>query len=176
MKKICLYVLSGLIVFPQLISAFSVGIYNGDSRAAFTNDMAAALKGTGMTTGVFDKKAVTNGMIEQYDVLIFSGGWNAYAWAGYDARLRLADYVQRGHGVLLTGFRTGSVRSANRPVFPEIAQSYNKGNNNGVVVADRKHPITMDLPEKFLHAPWDHLLMLAGPAGSVLMQDNAGQP
>ncbi|MDD5679596.1 MAG: HEAT repeat domain-containing protein, partial [Kiritimatiellae bacterium] len=42
--------------------------------------------------------------------------------------------------------------------------------------ADRKHPITMDLPEKFLHAPWDHLLMLAGPAGSVLMQDNAGQP
>ncbi|MDD5679123.1 MAG: hypothetical protein PHW60_14210, partial [Kiritimatiellae bacterium] len=176
MKKICLYVLSGLIVFPQLISAFSVGIYNGDGRVAAVDDMTAALKSAGIETGAFNKKALKEGLIYQYDVLIFSGGWGAYGWADYDARLRLADYVQRGHGVLLTSFRTGWFRNSNRPVFPEIAEAYNKGNNNGVVMADRKHPITMDLPEKFLHAPWDHLLMLAGPAGSVLMQDNAGQP
>ncbi|MDD3926324.1 MAG: hypothetical protein PHT33_06680 [bacterium] len=152
-----------------------VGIYNGDRRVAAVEDMAAALRAQGMAVEYVDKKIIEEGSIYKYDVLIFSGGWNATGWATYPLRLRLADYVDKGHGVLLTGFRCGPIRNMARPVFPEVGVAYNKVNTNGAMITDKGHAITMEVPERFYHSFWDHQVLRPGSSGRVLMKDTGGE-
>lgn len=153
-----------------------VGIFSQDSRDVAVSEISRTLEEKGMTVRTFSAKDVSQGKIYDCDVLYFGGGWNCYDWLDLSGRMHLVEYVEtRGGGVIFSMFRCGwAARSGIRPIFPEIAQAYNKSNGPGIIVADKTHPVTKGLPERFMTPYWDHAVMRMGPQGRVLVVDTNG--
>ena len=64
--------------------------------------------------------------LAKIDVLLLHGGWGRYFFPTSKARLEINRFAAGGKGVLACGFRSGYVRTANRPMFPEIGHTYNR--------------------------------------------------
>ena len=62
------------------------------------------------------------------DVLYLPGGWGIYFFPNDKARRQIVRFAASGKGVLAGGFRSGYVRTANRPMFPEIGMAHNRVN------------------------------------------------
>ncbi|MFA7463023.1 MAG: hypothetical protein WCY59_07770 [Anaerovoracaceae bacterium] len=106
-------------------------------------------------------------------MLYFGGGWTSYDWLDLAGRMQVVEFVEnRGGGVIFSMFRCGWSRSGIRPIFPEVAEAYNKANGPGIVVVDTNHPIARNLPEKFMTPYFDHTVMRLGAEGKILAVDN----
>jgi hypothetical protein len=153
-----------------------IGIFIGGGSAA-TEEIKRTLQEEGFETVLFNEQDISGGKIYDCDALFFGGGWSQYDWLDLKARMSLVEYVEkRGGGVIFSMFRCGwAGRSGIRPIFPEIAQAYNKSNGPGMVVVDKTHPITKGLPEKFMTPFWDHAVMKLGPNGKTLVIDSGDE-
>jgi hypothetical protein len=122
----------GLIAFiASPASAKTLGIWN-DSRSYIKPALTNMLIKAGWDIEIFEHRGRLGNDLEdaeklaKTDVLLFVGGWNSYFFPTPKSRLNLIRYVASGKGVLLSGFRSGYVRTANRPMFPSIGCTYNR--------------------------------------------------
>ena len=155
--------------------AIKVGIFN-NHRSIARELVASVLKEQGFEARLIKSRDISAGKLYDCDVMYFGGGWSGYNWVDLKGRMHLVEFVQkRGCGVISSMFRCGSAaRSMMRPVFPEVANAYNKANGKGLIVVDTAHPITAGLPEKFVTPYWDHAVLKLGLHGRVLVKDTNG--
>ena len=79
--------------------------------------------------------------LEKYELLMFTGGWNAYGWSSR-IRRQVNEFAARGGGVLLTSYRAGGVRENCRALFPEVGYGGVRVADRLVVISDQAHPVT----------------------------------
>ena len=152
-----------------------VGVFD-DHRSAPKEIVAAALKEQGFEAVLLKSRDISAGKLYDCDVMYFGGGWSSYNWIDLKGRMHLVEFVQkRGGGVIFSMFRCGSAaRSMIRPIFPEVANAYNKANGKAMVVVDREHPIAAGLPEEFATPYWDHAVLRLGLDGRMIVKDTNG--
>ena len=112
------------------VNAKTIGIWQ-DHRSYVTAGFTNSLVEAGWDIEWLESKRGKNDLenpekLAKIDVLFFGGGWSAYYFPSPKARLELIRFVASGKGILLSGFRSGYVRTANRPMFPEIGAVYNR--------------------------------------------------
>ena len=135
MKKVSsiLTVLGALVAWMSLNTAAeakTIGIWV-DVRSYVSPGLTNSLIEAGWDIEWFKANRVKNDLedaekLAKCDVIFCGGGWNAYFFPSPKARLELTRYVASGKSILLSGFRSGYVRTANRPMFPEIGCTYNR--------------------------------------------------
>ena len=108
----------------------TIGIWQ-DVRSYVTPGLTNSLVEAGWNIEWFRANRTKNDLedaekLAKCDVIFCGGGWNAYFFPSAKARLQLTRYVASGKSILLSGFRSGYVRTANRPMFPEIGAVYNR--------------------------------------------------
>ena len=113
--------------------------------------------------------------LAKYDVLYFPGGWGRYFFPQSRTRKAIIRYVASGGGVILSGFRGGYTRTANRPMFPEVAEVYNRLSSSWIFPFGNS-----DLAKSFKGKPvtagsGDHLTLKVGKNGNVFAV-NSGDP
>ncbi len=90
-------------------------------------------------------------------------------------RRLLREYVEAGGGLVLTRDPAYAFRDAMRekPPFPEVAgimsRTWRYDRTMLRRVADSDHPLGKALPRQLSMAPYDHLILDPGPAGTILM-------
>ncbi|MDD5677897.1 MAG: HEAT repeat domain-containing protein [Kiritimatiellae bacterium] len=180
MNKLLLAALGVVVMISMADGAYAgakikVGIFSQNQRAdTALKEIIRTLEEKGMETGTFNSQDVSAGKIYDYDVLFFGGGWNGYDWLTLQGRMHLVEFVQqRGGGVIFSMFRCGcAAKSSIRPIFPEIAQAYNKSNGPEIIMADTNHPIAKGLPKEFATPFWDHAVLRLGPEGEIIALDS----
>ena len=106
--------------------AKTIGIFR-DERTGIGSGLTNTLEKAGWDVAWFTKADLENAdKLAQTDVMFFGGGWGRYFFPSRKARHNIIRYVASGKGALLAGFRSGYVRTANRPMFPEIGEVYNR--------------------------------------------------
>ena len=170
---ICMLAASSVRAEPLRVGVFS------DSHAMAVKSIQAELEANGYTTAIItaSRKSDEFTAIYDCDVLFFGGGWGTYNWLPLSDRIHLVEFVeQRGGGVIFSMFRCGTTaRAIIRPLFPDVADGYNKVNSRRIIVTDAKHPIMQGLPREFLLPLWDHAVMRLGPQGRALAVDTGGE-
>jgi hypothetical protein len=155
-----------------------VGVFSGPEAMA-VKSIQAELEANGYATAIITISRNNDEFAAIYDcdVLFFGGGWGCYDWIPASDRVHLVEFVeQRGGGVIFSMFRCGTTaRAIIRPLFPDVADGYNKVNSRGIIVTDVAHPIMQGLPREFLLPFWDHAVMRLGPQGRVLAVDTGGE-
>ncbi|MFC1461040.1 HEAT repeat domain-containing protein [Verrucomicrobiota bacterium] len=126
---------------------------------------------------IIDKKYLKTGKLDVFDVLFFTGGWNAYGWAWpAETRLNISRYVARGGGVLLSHFRVGIIRNDQRVMFPEIGYGGPRIGERLVKITDARHPVTKGVAREFLNGYGEHIMLHAGEEGMVLGINSGDKP
>ena len=113
--------------------------------------------------------------LSKYDVLYFPGGWGRYFFPSYKARKAIIRYVAAGGKVILSGFRGGYPRTANRPMFPEIAEVYNRLSSSWIFPAGDSVIAKSFGGKPVTAGSGDHLTLKVGEKGSVFAE-NSGDP
>lgn len=104
--------------------------------------------------------------IAQCDVLLFTGGWGRYFFPSAAARREIIRYAASGGGVLLCGYRGGYPRTANRPMFPEVAEVNNRL-SSGWLFPEGDSMLAKAFGGKpLLAGSGDHLTLKMGPDGT----------
>ncbi|MFA7516969.1 MAG: HEAT repeat domain-containing protein [Candidatus Ratteibacteria bacterium] len=176
MALLCLVISVITTFFCQADENIRVGIFSENRQDVAVTEISHTLKEKGMEVRTLTKKDINEGKIYDCDALFFGGGWNQYNWLDLSGRIHLVEYVEsRGGGVIFSIFRCGwAARSGIRPLFPEVAQAYNKSNGPGIIVTDQTHPIMKGFPERFMTPYYDHAVMRMGSQGKVLAVDTNG--
>ena len=152
-----------------------VGVFQ-DGRTGDLTGALETLKLAGLESRVISQKDLQDPkLLADLDVLYFCGGWGGYFYTGKEGGRTVVNFVARGKGVFASAFRTGAVRSATRPLFPEVAESHHQTNAN-FVFAQGDHPVLAGFPKAFAHRGWDHLVMTKGPLGTTFLADVDGSP
>ena len=126
MKK--LVAAAGLLALAQVADAKTIGIW-AEGRNYVSDGLTNTLAEAGWDIVWFSRKDKSFENVEKLnktDVIFAGGGWNAYFFPTPKSRLNLVRYVAAGKGIFLAGFRSGYTRTANRPMFPEIGEVYNR--------------------------------------------------
>ena len=124
MKK--LVAVAGLLALAQVVDAKTIGVWV-DVRSYVSDGFTNSLAEAGWKIEWFSKNDIENAeKLDKTDVFFAGGGWNAYFFPTPKSRMNLVRYAAGGKGVLLSGFRSGYTRTANRPMFPEIGEVYNR--------------------------------------------------
>ena len=144
----------------------TVGIHK-DARALATDGMLQTLQEAGWQTVTLDDKALTNETaLAGVDVILFTGGWGQYYFPKYTARRSLTQFVAGGKGILATGFRSGYVRSASRPLFPQVGATYNRVNGS-FISGFGDSELAQAIEQPFSPGGWDHMPVKVGAEGKV---------
>ena len=153
-----------------------VGIFE-DNNSKAVKSIERTLTESGMEPRIVTRKDMEAGKIYDCDVLFFGGGWGAYFWLKMEGSMHVVEFVeQRGGGVVFSMFRCGTVaRSMIRPMFPDVADAYNKVNSRGLIVKDAAHPVMEGLPGRYLLPFWDHAVLRLGPQGHALAVNTGGE-
>lgn len=153
----------------------TVGIYQDKRIGNLTGTVDTLTNAGWQVTWIGGKELASESKLADFDVLIFAGGFNRYFFANADQRRAVVRYAAKGGGVLLAGFRGGYVRSANRPMFPEIAAVHNRLSSPWL------DPVGDSILAKaFCGRPLpagagDHLVLKMGEKGRVFAA-NSGDP
>lgn len=145
----------------------TVGIFK-DERSEITDGMLKTLQDAGWQTVIMTNKAdwAAEDKLSGLDVIFLPGGWNAYWFANFNARRAMVRFVAGGKGVLAGAFRSGYVRTCNRPLFPQVGAVYNRVNGPYISgFGDSELAKAIDKP--FCPGGWDHLVVQPGPLGKV---------
>ena len=103
------------------LEAKTIGIYKGDKRLGNLSGIEASFTNAGWEVKFFGRGDMAKEEFnDQLDVMLFTGGFNMYYWTSPKSRVALNRYVAKGGGVILSSNRGGYVRSATRPLFPQI--------------------------------------------------------
>ncbi|NLE66066.1 MAG: hypothetical protein GX608_01430 [Lentisphaerae bacterium] len=144
----------------------TVGLWR-DDRSYITDGMLKTLQAAGWQTVILSGKDLSDeAKLSGLDVVFLPGGWNAYWFADFRARRALVKFVASGKGILAGAFRSGYVRTANRPLLPQVGATYNRV--NGPIISpfgDSELAKAIDQP--FCPGGWDHLVVKVGPLGRV---------
>ena len=175
MKKIMLLAALAVALAGSL-EAKTIGIYK-DARIGNLSGAINTFTNNGwQVTWLNGSRDVLNkAKFDACDVVYFAGGFNRYFYLPFNARRAVVRYAAKGGGVLLTGFRGGYVRSATRPMFPEIGVVHNRLSSSWL------DPVGSSIVAKaFQGAPLpagagDHLVLKVGPKGEVFAA-NSGDP
>ncbi len=117
----------------------------------------------------------TSETLKKYDVLYFPGGWGRYFFPYSNTRKSIIRYVAQGGGVILSGFRGGYPRTANRPMFPEVAEVYNRLSSSWIFPYGKSSIAKAFDSEPITAGSGDHLAIKVGPKGNVFAE-NSGDP
>ena len=126
--RVKIAVVAGLLAIAQVAGAKTIGIW-AEGRNYVSDGLTNTLAEAGWDIVWFTKKDKSFESVEKLnktDVIFCGGGWNAYFFPTPKSRLNLVRYVAAGKGIFLAGFRSGYTRTANRPMFPEIGEVYNR--------------------------------------------------
>ena len=124
MKK--LIAVAGLLALAQVAEAKTIGIWT-DHRTGLGTGLTNTLEKAGWEIEWFKRSELEDAeKLAKTDVMFFGGGWGCYYFPSPKSRLNLIRYAASGKGILLSGFRSGYVRTANRSMFPEIGEVYNR--------------------------------------------------
>ena len=144
----------------------TVGLWQ-DARSYIREGMLATLKEAGWQTVILQGAGLSDeGGLAELDVVFLPGGWNAYWFANFPARRSLVKFVAGGKGILAGAFRSGYVRTANRPFFPEVGATYNRV-NGPYVSGHGDSELAKAIDQPFCPGGWDHLVVKLGPKGKV---------
>lgn len=182
MRKVIIFGLLAMMVGTA--AAKNVGIFM-DKKTGNIAGISNALVRAGWNITYFNGSPVNKGkgtnwrnskkdiedetLLNQMDVLLFLGGFNRYFFPinSKNARKAIVRAAARGTGVLLAGFRSGYVRSANRPMFPEIGYTHNRVNSPWMTV-EPNTPFTDAFGGKpIAFAGHDHIVFKQGEKGKV---------
>ena len=144
----------------------TVGIWK-DARSYITDGMLKTLTDDGWQTVILQGKDLSNeAKLAGLDVLFLPGGWNAYWFADFNARRAMIKFVASGKGILAGAFRSGYVRTANRPLLPQVGATYNRVNGPWIS-AFGDSDLSKAIDQPFCPGGWDHLVVKVGPLGKV---------
>ncbi len=144
----------------------TVGLWK-DPRSAITDGMIKTLHEEGWQTVILQGKDLSDeAKLEGTDVLFLPGGWNAYFFADFKARRALVRYVAGGKGILAGAFRSGYVRTANRPFFPQVGAAHNRV-NGPFLTAFGDSELARAIDKPFCPGGRDHLVIKPGPLGKI---------
>jgi hypothetical protein len=169
---ICISLL--LSVLGSQAAAIQVGLYK-DRRTYSEETLKVLLEKNGIGTRILTKKELTAEDLSDLDVICFLDGWGSYKFLGVQGRKLVADFVAHGKGVMATAFRSGPVRTANRPMFPEVAFTWNRVNGN-YVFPKGTHSLLAGVKEPICVSSWDHLVLRTGWLGRTFMVDGDDLP
>ncbi len=152
-----------------------VGVFK-DARSHITGSMLKTLAEAQYEVEIIERRDLQAGeKLQRLDVLFLPGGWNALNFAGFHGRRNMIDFVAQGKGILAGAFRSGYVRTANRPLFPQIGAVYNRVNGSGLFPRGGS-PLTAGIAVPFYLTAWDHLIVEVGPLGRTFLEDSSGCP
>jgi len=169
---ICLAVL--LFTSTATAEGLKVGVYK-DPRTYSDKTLKGLLDQNGMEAKVLTRKELNAENVADLDVMCFLDGWNSYKFLGVNGRKLMADFVAHGKGVMATAFRSGPVRTANRPMFPEVAYTWNRVNGN-FVFPKGEHELLEGVTGPICVSSWDHLVMRTGWLGRTFLVDGDDFP
>ena len=166
MSKTRLGLILAMFLSAGTVSSGTVGIWK-DGRSYITDGMLKTLAEAGWESAILHGKDLSDeAKLGGLDLLFLPGGWNAYWFADFKARRAMVKFVAGGKGILAAAFRSGYVRTANRPLFPEVGATYNRVNGPWVsAFGDSDLAKAIDQP--FCSGNWDHLVVKVGPLGKV---------
>ena len=113
--------------------------------------------------------------LAECDVVYFPGGWGRYFFPSYSARKAVVKYVASGGGALVTAFRGGYTRTANRPMFPDIAEVCNRLSSSWIFPCGNSDIAKAFGGNAISAGSGDHLTLKLGPKGTVFAE-NSGDP
>lgn len=161
--------------YGQAGEKISVGFYK-DRRSAPMEVFQKHL-GDEFRLEVIEAKDLKPEILNKYDILFFTGGWNAYGWANdAETRYQISRFVAGGGGVLLSSFRTGGVRNDARTMFPEIGYGGVRLSERLVKIKDKNHPIAKDVPGQFLNGYGEQIMLHPGAEGKVIAVNSGEAP
>ncbi|NLB54428.1 MAG: hypothetical protein GX811_01440, partial [Lentisphaerae bacterium] len=164
MKKLWLAVVISFLT--SLGFSKSVGIWQ-DNRSHISDGMIMTLEQAGWETVILKGRDLSNEeKLASLDVIFLPGGWHGYFYADFAARRAMVKFVAGGKGILAGAFRSGWVRTANRPLFPEVGAVYNRV-NGPFVSPYGKSELARAIDKPFCPGGWDHLVVDVGPKGKV---------
>ncbi|NLB54901.1 MAG: HEAT repeat domain-containing protein, partial [Lentisphaerae bacterium] len=164
MKKIWLPIF--LSIFATVGFSKTIGIWQ-DIRSHISDGMIMTMEKDGWETVILKGNDLSNEeKLAGLDVLFLPGGWNAYFYADFAARRAMVKFAAGGKGILAGAFRSGWVRTANRPLFPEVGAVYNRV-NGPYVSAYGNSALAKAIDKPFCPGGWDHLVVDVGPKGEV---------
>lgn len=157
----------GVLQFAAWSADIKVGIY-ADSTGS--NGILEALrKESGFNAEMINDILLKPEDIFKYDVLVF-GSLKGTEEGNIQA---IRNYVKAGGGVLLHHDAVG-YRGWNKALFPDICKGVRASNSQVLIpLPGIKHTIVKELPEKYVHAYSDHII-LTSPKGAVLVKDEDG--
>jgi len=149
----------------------TVGLWK-DGRSYIRDGMLATLQEAGWKTVILQGADMADeAKLADLDVIFLPAGWNAYQFARFNARRNLVRYVAGGKGILAGAFRSGYVRTANRPLFPQVGATHNRV-NGPYVSGHGDSELAKAIDRPFCPGGWDHLVVKLGPAGKVFAVSN----
>jgi hypothetical protein len=110
--------------------------------------------------------------LSKYDVLYFPGGWGRYYFPSSKARIAIIRYVASGGNVLLSGYRGGYPRTANRPMFSEVAEVYNRLSSGWVFPSGDSSLAKAFEGRPIAAGSGDHMALKVGPNGNVFAENS----
>ncbi|MDD5678180.1 MAG: HEAT repeat domain-containing protein [Kiritimatiellae bacterium] len=153
-----------------------IGLFK-DARSGELAGIRKTLEAEGFDTRELNTASIqarTN--LDGLSAIYLPGGWNSGDFAGFTGRRNLVDFAAGGGGVFAGAFRSGYVRTINRPLFPEIGATDNRINGMWVKACGDS-PLVAGLDRPFcLTAGWDHMVIKIGPQGRVFLADADGNP
>jgi HEAT repeat protein len=144
----------------------TVGLWK-DERSHISDGMLKTLNDAGWQTTILTGNDLSDeAKLAALNVIFLPGGWNASWFADFHARRAMVKFVAGGKGILAGGFRSGYVRTMNRPLLPQVGATYNRVNGPYVsAFGDSELAKAIDRP--FCPGGWDHLVVKVGPLGKV---------
>ena len=174
MKK--LIVIAFALVAAAATEAKTIGIWK-DRRIGIMDGVTNSLTKAGWKFDFIHESGKNSpfknpDVLSKYDVLYFPGGWGRYFFPESRTRKAIIRYVASGGGVILSGFRGGYTRTANRPMFPEVAEVYNRLSSSWIFPYGNS-----DLAKAFKGKPvtagsGDHLILKVGKKGNVFAENS----
>ena len=159
-------ILAALVLAGQLAWPKTVGIWK-DGRSYIRDGMLKTLQEAGWETVILAGADMSDeAKLAALDVIFLPAGWNAYYFADFNARRSLAKFVAGGKGILAGAFRSGYVRTANRPFFPEVGLAHNRV-NSPYILAYGDSELAKAIDQPFCPGGWDHIVVKVGPKGKV---------
>ena len=163
MKRIVLLL---LLVTGEVGWSKTVGLWK-DGRSYIRDGMLATLHEAGWKTVILQGAELGDGArYADLDVIFLPAGWNAYQFAKFNARRNMVKFVAGGKGILAGAFRSGYVRTSNRPLFPQVGATHNRV-NGPYVSGHGGSDLAKAIDRPFCPGGWDHLVVKVGPAGKV---------
>ena len=165
MKKVVIFFFAA--VLTQAVFGKTVGIYRANRRDLVTPGLLRTIQDARWTQVDFaPRDLVDTNKLAAAHVLLFTGGWNDYFFPSDEARRALHGFVADGKGILSSGFRSGYCRTANRPLFPQVGATHNRGNGS-ILVGTGDSVLAKAIAEPFSAGGWDHMTLAVGAEGNV---------